>query len=65
MEVTQEEPVFNGEFTVTGYAVDNVGNETQETWRVTEFALDTEITRILAPHEPLFKRGESGILHIT
>ncbi len=65
VEVTQEEPVFNGEFTVTGYAVDNVGNETQETWRVTEFALDTEITRILAPHEPLFKRGESGILHIT
>lgn len=65
VEITQKEPVFSGDFVVTGYASDNVGNETKESWYVTEFALEAEVERILAPHDPVFKRGESGILSIT
>lgn len=63
--ITEDEPVFSGDFTVTTYAVDNVGNECTEEYRTTEFALETEIERILAPHDPIFKCGESGILTIT
>lgn len=65
VEITQKEPVFSGDFVVTAYAADNVGNETRENWYVTEFALEAEVERILAPHDPVFKRGESGILSIT
>lgn len=65
LEVTQKDPIFNGDFVVTCYAADNVGNEAKETWYVTEFALEAEVERILAPHDPLFKRGESGILSVT
>lgn len=65
VEITRKEPVFSGNFVVTGYAADNVGNETKESRYVTEFALEAEVERILAPHDPVFKRGESGILSIT
>lgn len=65
VEITGKDPVFNGDFVVTAYAVDNVGNEAKESWYVTEFALEAEVERILAPHDPVFKRGESGILSIT
>lgn len=65
IEITSEEPLFTGDFTVTIYACDNVGNVTEISRSVTEFALDAWIERILAPHEPVFKGGESGILHVT
>lgn len=65
VEITEEEPLFCGTFHVMGYAVDNVGNEAKESWHVTEFALETQIQRILSPHDPIFKRGESGILYIS
>lgn len=65
VEVTREEAIFAGDFAVTGYAADNVGNETAESWYVTEFSLKTEVQRILSPHDPLFKRGESGILTVA
>lgn len=64
MELTKEDPLFAGEFTVTVYAADHVGNERTDTFRVTEFALETGIERILAPHDPIFQSGESGILTI-
>ncbi len=64
IEITAEEPLFTGDFSVTAYARDNVGNVTEVSRFVTEFALDAEIERILAPHEPVFKGGESGILSI-
>lgn len=63
--ITEAEPLFTGEFTVTAYAKDNVGNVTEVSRTVTEFALETRIERILAPHDPVFKCGESGILYIT
>jgi len=65
IEITAVEPLFTGDFSVTAYARDNVGNVTEVSRFVTEFALDAEIERILAPHEPVFKGGESGILSIV
>lgn len=65
LEITKEEPLFTGEFEAAAYAVDHVGNATEISRLVTEFALETEIVRILAPHDPVFKGGESGILYIT
>lgn len=65
VELTKTEPVFEGDFSVTGYAADNVGNETTVSWYVTEFSLETAVERILPPHDPVFKRGESGILSVA
>lgn len=65
LEITAENPLFTGDFTVTGHAADNVGNVTEVAYEVTEFALETRIERILEPHTPVFKCGESGILYIT
>lgn len=63
-EVSGEEQVFYGEFTVTVYAVDEVGNETVLGTKLLGVGLSTYIERILEPHDGVFKRGESGILHI-
>lgn len=65
LEITEEETLFSGDICVTAYAVDKVGNERRLSYGVTEFALATEIERILTPNEPVFKCGESGILTIT
>jgi len=65
VEITEDEPIFSGDFTVTGYAVDKVGNSSKEEWFVTEFALNADIRRILSPHDPIYKRGESGVLDIA
>lgn len=64
VEITEDDPLFSGDFTVTAKAVDHVGNVSQESHSVTEFALDALVERILEPHDPVFKRGESGILTI-
>ena len=64
VDITEEDYLFAGDFTVTAYARDNVGNEYQESIDVTEFALEASVSRILEPHDPIFKRGESGILTV-
>lgn len=65
LEITREEALFTGNFTVTAYARDQVGNITEISRSVTELSLETRIERILPPHAPVFKCGESGILYIT
>jgi archaellum component FlaG (FlaF/FlaG flagellin family) len=62
--ITQDEPIFSGDFTVTLTATDQVGNTSTKSYNTTEFSLTSEVTRILTPHEPVFKCGESGILQI-
>lgn len=57
--------MFYGDFKVTVTAHDVAGNETIDGFDTTEFLLETELTRILSPHDPIFKTGESGILNIT
>lgn len=63
--ITEDEPIFSGDFTVLGYAVDNVGNENDLSYGTTEFALASSVERILSPHDPIYKCGESGILTFT
>lgn len=63
--ITEDEPIFSGDFTVLGYAVDNVGNENNLSYGTTEFALASSVERILSPHDPIFKCGESGIITFT
>lgn len=65
LEITKAEALFTGEFTLTAHARDRVGNVTEISRTVTEFALEARIERILEPHDPVFKGGESGILYIT
>lgn len=64
VSITESDPLFSGDFLITAYASDHVGNETMIQREATEFALIAEVTRILSPHEPVFKRGESGILSV-
>ncbi len=65
VEICEDEPIFSGDFQVTAYAVDRVGNERRVTCGTTEFDLSARITRTLEPHTPQFKRGEEGCLYIT
>ena len=65
IDITKDEPIFSGDFIVTATATDNVGNVKEEVYSTTEFALETSVERILEPHDPIFKCGESGILTIT
>jgi hypothetical protein len=65
LNICQDVPIFSGDFQVTAYACDNVGNERSITYGTTEFDLQAQIERVLAPHEPQFKGGESGYLRIT
>lgn len=64
VDITRDEPIFSGDFVVTAYAVDNVGNVGSQSTGTTEFDLHSDIVRILEPHEPVFQCGESGILTI-
>lgn len=65
VDITEDIPLFSGDFTVTVRAVDNVGNERTLSAGTTEFGLQAKISRVLEPHTPLFKRGESALLEIT
>ena len=59
--------LFSGDLELTVHAADRVGNVSEETISFSEFDLETSVSRILEPVDGLstFKRGESGILHIT
>lgn len=65
VDITKDIPVFSGDFAVRIHAADNVGNECTLSYGTTEFDLRAEITRVLEPHEPQFKRGESALLRIS
>ena len=65
VNITEDEPIFSGDFIITLCAIDNVGNIREEVYSTTEFSLTSSITRILEPHDPIFKCGESGILNIV
>lgn len=65
MNITEDEPIFSGDMIIYLYAADNVGNVTEYIFSSTEFALHTNVERILPPHEPVFARGESGMLSIV
>lgn len=64
LDIDSGNVLFQGNYTVRFHAVDNVGNETLVTTKNEDFSLDAWVERILEPHTPIFKGGESGILHI-
>lgn len=64
VDICSDEAIFSGDFQISVYAKDRVGNDKRITCKTTEFDLQVSIERILEPHTPVFKRGESGILHI-
>lgn len=65
VDITPEDPVFRGDFTISVTASDRVGNVSEKVYRMRELEVETRIERILEPHTPVFKLGESGILYIT
>lgn len=64
ISITQDSYLFTGDFSIIITATDNVGNVCEETYRAMEFFLTGEIVRILEPHDPVFRCGESGILTV-
>lgn len=64
LNVTGDDEIFIGNFTVKVDAKDNVGNKSSASANTDEFELTAWITRILSPHDPKFREGESGILHV-
>lgn len=64
IDITKDSPIFSGDFQIIIYTKDNVGNEDTLVYGTTEFSLTTSVSRILEPHEPVFKTGESGTLNI-
>lgn len=65
LKFAEDEIIFKGAFTITVYAKDHVGNLATETYVMAGLSLEARITRILEPHDPIFKGGESGILEVT
>lgn len=63
--LSDDSPMFSGDLNLTVRAKDGVGNETVLEKGATEFGLRAEIVKILPPHTPEFKRGESGVLKVT
>lgn len=57
-------PLFEGDLQLWLRAVDRVGNVAELKCGAEDFGLCAEIVRVLVPHDPIFKRGESGILRI-
>ena len=62
--VDSENPLFYGNFSIHIYAKDRVSNETSINSGILNVGIEAYVSRILEPHTPVFKRGESGILHI-
>ena len=58
-------PDFCSDMEIRLCAVDRVGNESTESFRFSGCGISASISRILSPHDPVFKSGESGILHIS
>ncbi|MBE5866056.1 MAG: hypothetical protein E7292_07580 [Lachnospiraceae bacterium] len=65
VDICADVAIFSGDFVVTAFATDNVGNVNRLCYGTTEFDLRAEIKSFFDPHEPLFKKGESGCLNIT
>lgn len=64
IELSRQEPLFSGNFSVICTATDKVGNCSVKSYEMTEFDLETKVERALSPHDASFQRGESGWLHV-
>lgn len=65
MELSEDSLLLSGNVTVEVYAVDNVGNKNMVSGSISGFILEAGVERMLEPHDPIFRCGESGILTIV
>ena len=65
IDIDEEDTLFIGDFSMEFHAVDKVGNETIEYCGGRNLSVTAYIERILEPHTPIFRGGESGNLHIA
>lgn len=65
LEVDEEDNLYKGRFSVMCFASDLVGN--MATWESSGMGVSVNayLERILAPHAPVFRRGESGRITIV
>ena len=61
----ESDELFHGDFITEFHAIDQVGNEEIVSCVSESFALSAYVERILEPHKPVFRCGESGCLTIT
>ena len=64
MAVDADDELFQGDFITEFYAADHVGNERIVSYVSENLALSAYVERILEPHKPVFRCGESGCLNI-
>lgn len=64
LTLREGDALFSGAFTVIAHAVDHVGNEAVVSSQMQGISLHVNLERILEPHDPVFKAGESGILTV-
>ncbi|MDE6517534.1 MAG: hypothetical protein K2L18_06785, partial [Acetatifactor sp.] len=64
LTLCEGDALFSGAFTIIAHAADHVGNETVTSSQMEGISLHVELERILEPHDPVFKAGESGLLTI-
>ena len=65
LDLSEDKPLFSGKIGIRITAVDRVGNQCTLEYGALKLSVSAEITRLLTPHNPLFKGGESGQLLIT
>ncbi len=65
VNIAEDAELFRGDFTVEFYAADHVGNEIVINCVSEGLELIAYAERILEPHNPVFRGGESGCLYIT
>lgn len=77
VDITQEDLLFNGEFSIEILATDNVGNQTSYEYNLQEYTLRSDLYRkndlkehekdnsYVIPDVPTFKAGEAGLLTVS
>ncbi|MBQ7933243.1 MAG: hypothetical protein IJ327_00425, partial [Lachnospiraceae bacterium] len=60
LRLAETDPLLAGDVEIRFLAVDNVGNRRYMVVENPFFSMTATVERILSPHEPLFKAGESG-----
>ena len=65
IDASEDKTLFLGDFAMEFHAIDKVGNETIEQYGGRKLSVTAYIERILEPHTPIFRGGESGNLYVT
>lgn len=64
LQMSSENALFWGHFTILACATDNVGNESAETYGMDGISVTAYIEKTMSPQTNVYKKGESGSLYI-